>query len=45
MLLFVFIGVLSSFKSKNNSTDYLLASRNEKPIMIALSAVATNNSG
>lgn len=45
MMLFVIIGVLSSFKSKNNSADYLLASRRGHPIMIALSAVATNNSG
>ena len=45
MLLFIMIGILSTFRSKNTSADYLLASRSESPIMIALSAVATNNSG
>ena len=45
MMLFVFLGVLSGFKAKKTSEDYLLASRNLAPWMVALSAVATNNSG
>lgn len=45
MLFFVFLGVLSTFKAKKTSEDYLLASRNLAPWMVALSAVATNNSG
>lgn len=45
MIAFVAIGIFSTFKSKKNNQDYLLASRNEKSWMIALSAVATNNSG
>lgn len=45
LLLFVAIGILSTLKSKHTSADYLLASHNEKPWMIALAAVATNNSG
>lgn len=45
LLLFIVVGILSTFKSKKTSADYLLASHNEKPWMIALAAVATNNSG
>ncbi len=45
LVLFVAIGLLSGLKSKKTSEDYLLASRTEKPWMIALCAVATNNSG
>jgi sodium/proline symporter len=45
LLIFVAIGVLSTIKSKHTSADYLLASHSEKPWLIALSAVATNNSG
>jgi sodium/proline symporter len=45
LFLFVLIGLISGLKSKKTSEDYLLASRSEKPWMIALSAVATNNSG
>lgn len=45
MSIFIIIGIASALKSKNNSSDFLLASRKEKPMMIALSAVATNNSG
>lgn len=39
------IGVLSTLKSKRTSEDYLLANHQETPWRIALSAVATNNSG
>lgn len=42
---FILIGVLSTLKSKGTSADYLLASHSEKPWMIALATVATNNSG
>ena len=45
LVLFVLIGLFSGLKSKKTSEDYLLASRAEKPWMIALCAVATNNSG
>jgi len=45
LVLFVAIGLLSGLKSKKTSEDYLLASRTEKSWMIALCAVATNNSG
>jgi len=45
LFLFVLIGLFSGLKSKKTSEDYLLASRTEKPWMIALCAVATNNSG
>ncbi|MDD9901466.1 MAG: sodium/proline symporter [Alphaproteobacteria bacterium] len=45
LLLFVLVGVLSARKRKETSMDYLLASHNVKPWLVALSAVATNNSG
>ncbi len=45
LLLFSIIGILSSLKSQRNEADYLLAGRNVKPWLVALSAVATNNSG
>lgn len=45
LLLFVLIGVLSVKKRKKNSQDYLLAGQSVKPWLVALSAVATNNSG
>jgi len=45
LLLFVVIGVVSSFKSRGSSQDYLLASRSVSPLFVALSAVATINSG
>lgn len=43
--LFVFIGISSVFKKKSSTKDYLLASQSVKPWLVALSAVATNNSG
>ena len=43
--MFVIIGVLSTLKNKHTSVDYLLAGHNVKPWLVALSAVATNNSG
>jgi len=45
LFVFIAIGLLSTFKSKHTSADYLIASHSEKPWLIALSAVATNNSG
>lgn len=45
LFLFIGIGMLSAFKARGNSADYLLAGSNIKPWLVALSAVATNNSG
>jgi SSS family transporter len=42
---FVVIGVASVLVHKANSSDYLLAGSDVKPWLVALSAVATNNSG
>ncbi len=43
--LFVGIGLLSASKAKKTNADYLLAGNGVKPWLVALSAVATNNSG
>ncbi|MFT5795791.1 MAG: sodium/proline symporter, partial [Ulvibacter sp.] len=45
LLIFVIIGVLSTVVNKHTSSDYLLANHSVKPWLVALSAVATNNSG
>lgn len=45
LLLFVVIGMLSLHKRQRTGSDYLLASQGVKPWLVALSAVATNNSG
>lgn len=45
LLLFVIIGILSTFKNRHTNVDYLLAGHSVKPWLVALSAVATNNSG
>lgn len=45
LLIFVVIGVLSVFARKQTSEDYLLAGQNVKPWLVALSAIATCNSG
>ncbi len=45
LLLFVVVGVSSVLKAKKTSEDYLLAGQNVKPWLVALSAIATNNSG
>ncbi len=45
LLVFVGIGLLSAFKSRGNNEDYLVASSSVQPWLVALSAVATNNSG
>ncbi|HXV35765.1 MAG TPA: sodium/proline symporter [Myxococcota bacterium] len=43
--LFAAIGAYSATRARRTSGDYLLASRSVGPWLIALSAVATNNSG
>ncbi len=45
LLFFLGIGIASARQRKNTSDDYLLASRSVGPWVVALSAVATNNSG
>ena len=45
LLLFLTIGILSTFKSKGTNKDYLLAGSNVKPWLAGLSAIATSNSG
>lgn len=42
---FVAIGVASAFVKSNSTDDYLLAGSSVKPWLVALSGVATNNSG
>ena len=45
LLLFILIGIFSTLKNRKTVSDYFLASHTQKPWMIALAAVATNNSG
>lgn len=45
LLLFTGIGILSSRHKSESPEDYLVASRDVNPWLIALSAVSTNNSG
>ncbi len=45
LLFFVIIGLISIRQRQKNSDDYLLAGHSVKPWLVALSAVATNNSG
>ncbi len=45
LLVFVVIGALSMIASKHTTNDYLTAGQSIKPWLVALSAVATNNSG
>ncbi|MEZ5395734.1 MAG: sodium/proline symporter [Bryobacterales bacterium] len=45
LLAFVVIGLLSMLKREQTGDDYLLASQSVQPWLVALSAVATNNSG
>jgi sodium/proline symporter len=42
---FLAVGIASSTRKKDTTDDYLLASRSVSPWVMALSAVATNNSG
>ena len=45
LLLFLLIGIYSATRSSGTAADYYLASGNVSPMMVGLSAVATNNSG
>ncbi|MFN3197342.1 MAG: sodium/proline symporter [Bradymonadia bacterium] len=45
LLVFTLIGVMSSKAKQTTTEDYLVASRNIPPWLVALSAVSTNNSG
>ena len=45
LVIFAVIGALSMLNKQNTTDDYLLAGQNTKPWLVALSAVATNNSG
>lgn len=45
LLAFVGIGAASVLRSRGTNQDYLLAGHSVKPWLVALSAVATNNSG
>ena len=45
LLGFVVIGMMSTFKKKKTSEDYLLAGKNMPAWLVSLAAVATQNSG
>jgi SSS family transporter len=45
LLLFVAIGLLSMLRRQETGVDYLLCSQSVQPWLVALSAIATNNSG
>lgn len=45
LMLFVGVGILSTLKQKATTEDYLLAGRDVSPWLVALSAIATWNSG
>lgn len=45
LLLFTVVGALAARVKRSSSEDYLVASRDVSPWMVALSAVSTNNSG
>ena len=45
LFVFIAIGVLSTIANRHTNVDYLLANHSVKPWLVALSAVATNNSG
>jgi len=45
LALFLAIGLLSFFKSKKTTEDYLVAGKSVPPFLVGLSAIATNNSG
>jgi len=42
---FLLIGILSVLKNRHTTVDYLITGHNTAPWIVALSAVATNNSG
>ncbi len=45
LMIFVGVGLLSTLRHKTTTEDYLLAGRNVSPWLVALSAIATWNSG
>jgi sodium/proline symporter len=45
LLLFTGVGIYSATQKQNTTSDYLLASRKVNPWLIALSAMATGQSG
>lgn len=45
MLLFLVIGVASVTHSRKTAEDYLVAGKSVSPLLVGLSAIATNNSG
>ncbi len=45
MLMFVVIGLLSMLRREETGADYLLCGQTVQPWLVALSAIATNNSG
>lgn len=45
LFFFLLVGIASAFQSRGTNQDYLIAGRSVAPWLVALSAVATNNSG
>ena len=45
LALFIAVGLYSARRKRDTPEDYLIASRGMSPMLVALSAVATNNSG
>ena len=45
LLLFLAIGLSSAARSRGNAEDYLIAGKAVSPLLVGLSAIATNNSG
>lgn len=45
LALFLVVGLAASYQARHNRQDYYLAGRSVSPWLVALSAVATNNSG
>lgn len=45
LLLFLAIGLSSAARSRRSAEDYLIAGKSVSPLLVGLSAIATNNSG
>ena len=45
MLLFLVVGLVSATRSRRSAEDYLIAGKSVSPLLVGLSAIATNNSG
>lgn len=45
LLLFLAIGLSSAARSRRSAEDYLIAGKSVPPLLVGLSAIATNNSG